>query len=98
MVEFEAGWALTMANLRRGVREPLRPEQVVELARSTEFRSGRRDDGRMVVGEPKAVAERLLELRDEAQVDEVVLVTPSLDRARRAGSLAAVADAWRAAA
>jgi luciferase family oxidoreductase group 1 len=98
VIEFEAGWALTMANLRRGVREPVRPEDVVELARSAGFRSGRRDDGRMVVGEPKAVAERLLELAEEAQVDEVVLVTPSLDRARRTGSYRAVADAWRAAA
>jgi luciferase family oxidoreductase group 1 len=98
VVEFEAAWTLTMANLRRGVREPLRPEQVVELARSADFRTGRRDDGRMVVGEPKAVAERLLELKAEAQVDEIVVVTPSLDRARRTGSYRAVADAWRAAA
>lgn len=98
VVEFEAAWALTMSNLRRGVREPLRPEQVLELARSTDFRAGRRDDGRMVVGEPKAVAERLLELQAEAQVDEVVVVTPSLDRARRTASFRAVADAWRAAA
>jgi alkanesulfonate monooxygenase SsuD/methylene tetrahydromethanopterin reductase-like flavin-dependent oxidoreductase (luciferase family) len=87
-----------MQNLRRGVREPLRPEQVVELARSAQFRSGRRDDGRMVVGEPKAVAERLLELQAEAQVDEVVVVTPSLDRDRRTGSFRAIADAWRTAA
>lgn len=98
VIEFEAGWALTMAKLRRGVREPVRPEDVTALARSDEFRSGRRDDGRMVVGEPKAVAERLLELRDEAQVEEIVVVTPSLDRARRTGSYRAVADAWRAAA
>jgi luciferase family oxidoreductase group 1 len=98
VVEFEAAWTLTMRNLARGVREPLRPEQVEELARSADFRSSRRDDGRMVAGEPAAVAERLLELREQAQVDEVVAVTPSLDRARRTASLVALADAWRAAA
>jgi luciferase family oxidoreductase group 1 len=95
VMEFEAAWTLTMTNLRRGVREPLRPEQVVELARSPDFRSGPRDGSRMVVGEPKAVAERLLELKDEAQVDEIVVVTPSLDRARRTRSLVDLADAWR---
>jgi luciferase family oxidoreductase group 1 len=98
VVEFEAGWALTMSNLRRGIREPLRPEQVRELARSADFRGGRRDDGRMAVGTPKAVAERLLELRELAEVDEVVVVTPSLDRTRRIGSYEAVAQAWRSAA
>ena len=98
VVEFEAAWTLTMSNLRRGIREPLRPEQVVELARSAEFRSGPRDESRMVVGEPKIVAERLLELKEQAQVDEIVVVTPSLDRARRTGSLVALAAAWRAAA
>ena len=86
-----------MRNLARGVREPLRPEEVTAFARSPEFRRGHRDD-RMVVGEPKAVVERLLELKDAAQVDEVVVVTPSLDRARRTESLRAVADAWRDAA
>ena len=95
VIEFEAGWALTMHNLRRGVREPLRPEEITALARSAEFRSSARDDGRMVVGEPKAVAERLLELRDQAHVDELVVVTPTIDRPRRTASLAAVAEAWR---
>ena len=98
VVEFEAAWTLTMQNLRRGVREPLRPEQVTELARSPQFRSGPRDESRMVVGEPKAVAERLLELGLQAQVDELVVVTPSLDRRRRTQSLLALADAWRQAA
>jgi hypothetical protein len=51
----------------------------------------------MVTGEPKAVAGRLLEMRQEAQADEIIVVTPSLDRARRQGSYAAIADAWRAA-
>jgi luciferase family oxidoreductase group 1 len=98
VLEFEAGWALTMQNLRRGVREPIRPETVREFALSAEFRAGRQEDGRMVTGEPKVVAERLLEMKERAQVDEIVVVTPSLDRARRTGSYVAVADAWRSAA
>ncbi len=98
VLDFEAAWTLTIRNIRRGRREPLRPEEVLELARSVEFRSARRDDGRMVTGEPKAVAERLLEMRQQAQADEIVVVTPSLDRARRKASYAAIADAWRRAA
>src|ERR1700690_366842 len=31
VLEFEAGWTLTMQNLRRGVREPIRPEAVREF-------------------------------------------------------------------
>jgi luciferase family oxidoreductase group 1 len=98
VAEFEAAWTLTMSNIRRGVREPLRPEEVTQYARSPEFRAGRDDGGRMVTGEPKAVAERLLEMRQEAETDEIVVVTPSLDRARRTASFAAIADAWRTAA
>ncbi len=96
VAEFEAGWTLTIANLRRGIREPLRPEQVREYARSPEFRRDSRD-GRMVTGEAKAVVERLLELKSEAEVDEIVVVTPNLDRSRRTASFRAIADAWRAA-
>lgn len=98
VAEFEAGWLLTMANLRRNIREPLRPEQVRELAQSPDFRRTPRDDGRMVVGEPKVVAERLLELHSAAEVDELVVVTPAIDRGRRQGSLRDLAAAWRAAA
>jgi luciferase family oxidoreductase group 1 len=98
VVEFEAAWTLTRQNIRRGVREPLRPEQVREFAQSPEFRSGRQDDGRMVTGEPDAVATRLLEMRKLAEVDEIVVVTPSLDRDRRRASYVAIADAWRRAA
>lgn len=98
VLEFEAAWALTMQSIRRGDREPLRPEAVRDFARSPEFRAGRSDDGRMVTGAPKAVAERLLEMRAQAQADEIVVVTPSLDRQRRIGSYTALADAWRAAA
>ena len=98
VAEFEAGWTLTIQNLRRNVREPLRPEQVREYARSAAFRASSADDPRMVTGEPKAVVDRLRELKAEAEVDEVVVVTPNLDRARRTASFRAIADAWRAAA
>ena len=98
VLEFEAAWALTMQSIRLGDREPLRPEAVRDFARSPEFRAGRSDDGRMVTGAPKAVAQRLLEMKAEAQADEIVVVTPSLDRQRRIGSYTALADAWRAAA
>jgi luciferase family oxidoreductase group 1 len=92
VAEFEAGWTLTIENLRRNVREPLRPEQVREHARSAGFR--RSEDGRMATGEPKAVVERLLELKEEAQVDEIVVVTPNLDRGRRTDSFRAIAEHW----
>ncbi len=94
VIDFEAAWTLTIANLRRGIREPLRPEQVKELAASPSFRSSRRDDGRMVTGAPKAVAERLLEMKDQSQTDEIIVVTPSLDRERRKASYTALAESW----
>jgi luciferase family oxidoreductase group 1 len=99
VLEFEAAWALTMANLARNKREPLRPEEVAEHARSEAFRSGRHSrDPRMVTGEAKQVAERLLDMKDRAQVDEIVVVTPSLDRVRRIASYRQIAEAWAAAA
>ncbi|HVB44824.1 MAG TPA: MsnO8 family LLM class oxidoreductase [Streptosporangiaceae bacterium] len=98
VLDFEAAWSLTIANLRRGVREPLAPEQVRDLARSAAFRAARHDDGAMVTGEPKAVAERLLEMKQHAQADEIVVVTPGLDRERRRASFEALAAAWRRAA
>jgi alkanesulfonate monooxygenase SsuD/methylene tetrahydromethanopterin reductase-like flavin-dependent oxidoreductase (luciferase family) len=97
VLEFEAAWALTMRNLARNVREPLRPEEVVEYARSDAFRSRRVDrDPRMVTGEASDVVERLQEMKEEAEVDELVVVTPSLDRKRRIDSYRQIADAWRA--
>jgi len=95
-LEFVASWTLTLQNIVRGRTEPLRPEDIREFARSPQFRAARRDDdGRIVAGEPKAVAERLLEMRQQAQVDEIVVVTPSLDRDRRKASFTALAEAWR---
>jgi luciferase family oxidoreductase group 1 len=93
--EFVAAWTLTLSNLAKGVREPLRPEQVREFARSAEGRASRLDDARMVTGPAKLVVERLQEMKELAQADELVLVTPGLDRQRRAHSFAAIADAWR---
>jgi luciferase family oxidoreductase group 1 len=99
VAEFEAGWALTLHNLARGIREPLRPEEVREFALSAGFRRGAGpNDPRMITGPAKDVAERLLDLRDQAQADEIVVVTPGLDRTRRALSFTTLANAWRAAA
>ena len=92
---FEAGWRLTMANLARGVREPLRPEDVEALAASPEFAALPRDDGRMVVGTAEEVVHGLKDLQERALADEVVLVTPVIDRDSRIASYRAVADAWR---
>jgi len=52
----------------------------------------------MVTGEPKAVAERLVEMKQAAEADEIIVVTPSLDRDRRRASYVALAEAWRSAA
>lgn len=95
VMEFEAAWTLTIQNLRRGIREPLRPEHVRQFARSDAFRRGTGDDTRMVTGAAKAVAERLLEMKELAEADELVVLTPSLDRARRTDSYRALAEAWR---
>jgi luciferase family oxidoreductase group 1 len=95
VLDFEAGWTLTIRNLARGIREPLRPEEVRDFARSPAFRRAPRDEARMVTGEPKAVVERLRELTELAQVDEIVVVTPGLDRQRRIDSFRAIAEAWR---
>ena len=91
---FEAGWALTMRNLLRNIREPLRPEAVVEFARSPEFTDIPSDRSRMAIGTADQVVERLQELQAEAQADEVVVVTPSLDRDARIASFEAIAGAW----
>jgi hypothetical protein len=37
-------------------------------------------------------------MKEQASADEIVVVTPSLDRERRKGSYTALADAWRRAA
>lgn len=96
VMEFEAAWALTLQNLARNVREPLRPEEVRDFARSDVFLGRRRDrDPRMVTGEAKVVVERLRDMQQRAQADELVLVTPSLGRQRRIESYRAIASVWR---
>jgi luciferase family oxidoreductase group 1 len=97
VTEFQAGWTLTIDNIRRGIREPLRPEAVREFARSDRFRAGPSPDARMVTGPAVEVARRLLDFKADAEVDEIIVVTPSLDRERRRASYRAIADAWRAA-
>ena len=94
VLDFEAGWALTMANLARGIREPLRPEQVREHAQSPEFLGNRGRDTRMVTGTAEAVVEELQRMQAQAEVDELVVVTPGLDRPRRTRSLVELAAAW----
>lgn len=96
--EFEAGWTLTMRNLRNGVREPLRPEDVRAYARSQDFKFAPRDEGKMITGTPQAVAERLHEMKLRAEADEVVVVTPGLEREQRKSSFRDLAAAWRSAA
>lgn len=94
VVDFEAAWTLTRRNIQRGIREPLAPEAIREFRSSDDFRA-RRADGRMVTGEPKTVAVRLAEMKALAEADEIVVVTPTLDRGRRKASFAAIAGAWR---
>lgn len=95
VLEFEAAWALTMRNLARNRRAPLRPEEVTAFARSEEFRRERRpQDPRAATGSAKDVVQRLLDLKEQAAVDEIVVVTPSLDRTRRIASYRAIAEAW----
>ena len=53
VLDFEAAWTLTMQNLRRNIREPLRPEEVLKVSRSAEFRAARQDDGRHGGREPR---------------------------------------------
>lgn len=96
VAQFRAAWALTMAQIRRGnLQSQLRRQEIEEAARLAEFR----DDGfaadYMVVGTPKAVVERLLDMQSEAEADELVIVSPGLDPARRIASYQAIAAAWR---
>ncbi len=95
-LKFTAAWTLTIQNISRGIRRPLAPEEVREFGESEQFRAGGSSrDSRMVTGPADAVVARLRELKAEAEVDEIVVVTPSLDRARRQASYRAIADAWR---
>lgn len=94
ITRFEAGWALTMLNLSRGLREPLRPEDVDAFASSPQFLDSPRDRRRMALGTGPEVVARLRELQADALTDEVVVVTPGLDRRARIASFQAIAAAW----
>ncbi len=94
VTRFEAGWALTMLNLGRGIRTPLRPEDVDAFAASPAFLDAPRDRNRMAIGTADEVVARLRELQQESETDEVVVVTPGLDRTARIASFEAIAAAW----
>lgn len=93
VTRFAAGWALTLANLSRGIREPIRPEDVAAYATTPEFAAAPRD-GRMVTGPAADVVAGLRALQAEAGADEVVVVTPGLDRVARIASYRSIARAW----
>jgi luciferase family oxidoreductase group 1 len=96
VAQFRAAWALTMAQIRRGnLQSQLRPQEIEEAARLAEFRDDRFAWDYMVTGKPNAVVERLLDMKAKAQADELVIVSPSLDRTRRIASYRAIAQAWR---
>lgn len=92
--QFRAAWALTMANLARGIREPIRPEQIAEYAQSPQFLATPHDEQRMAVGTADQVVQRLRQIQQQGRTDEVVVVTPGLDRAARIASFQAIAAAW----
>ena len=83
-----------MLNLRRGIRTPLRPEEVDAFATSAEFRNSPRDPDRMAIGPAEQVVARLRQLQRDSQADEVVIVTPGLDRTARTASFQQIAAAW----
>ena len=86
----EHALALALAGLR-SLPERARARSWGEQAAATLY------DAPVVVLGAGGITERLLELQEQAETDEVVVVTPSIDRARRSASFTALADAWRAA-
>jgi alkanesulfonate monooxygenase SsuD/methylene tetrahydromethanopterin reductase-like flavin-dependent oxidoreductase (luciferase family) len=84
-----------MANIRRGIQNQLQASEIAHASHSPEFRDESFARDYMVVGRPQAVVERLLELQAESQADELVLVSPGLDRARRIASYQAIAEEWQ---
>ncbi|MBB3753852.1 luciferase family oxidoreductase group 1 [Mycolicibacterium sp. BK634] len=95
VAEFRAAWALTMANIRRGIQNQLEPSEIAQASHSPEFRDESFARDYMVVGRPQAVVERLMQLQAESRADELVLVSPGLDRARRIASYQAIAQEWQ---
>lgn len=73
-----ATWTLFGDRLRRGERGPRSSlAEALQFARTDEFKSRRAAQSqRMVVGSPQQVQERLDELVDDCQADELVVVCP----------------------
>lgn len=68
---------------RSDVAFQLQMNEIAEAARSPEFQDERHASDHMVVGEPHEVVERLIDIKARAEADELVLVSPGLDRSRR---------------
>jgi alkanesulfonate monooxygenase SsuD/methylene tetrahydromethanopterin reductase-like flavin-dependent oxidoreductase (luciferase family) len=83
-----------MDNIRRGIQAPIVMSEVADAARAAEFHDEGYARDYMVVGSPETVVERLIEIKEQAQADELVLVSPGLDRARRISSYQAIAGEW----
>jgi hypothetical protein len=65
--------------------------EIAEAAHSPEFQDERYAWDHMVVGKPHEVVERLIDIKARAEADELVLVSPGLDRSRRITRNAAIA-------
>jgi luciferase family oxidoreductase group 1 len=94
VAQFRAAWALTMDNIRRRIQNPIVMSEIADAARAAEFHDEGYARDYMVVGNPETVVERLIGIKAQAQADELVLVSPGLDRARRITSYQAIAGDW----
>jgi len=94
VAQFRAAWALTMANIGKGIQNQILLSEIADAARAAEFHDEGYARDYMVVGKPETVVERLIEIKAQAQADELVLVSPGLDRARRITSYQAIAAEW----
>jgi luciferase family oxidoreductase group 1 len=92
-----ASWSMLVNRIRRGERGPGPSlEEVAAHAHSGRFAEVRRSlDGRLFAGPPDRVAEQVADLAERAGADEVAVVSPISDRARRTRALSAFIAAWR---
>ena len=93
-----AAWSMFIQRIRSGQRGP-RPSyaEVVDHGRSREFTAARGDlERRMFVGPAASVAERVRALADQAQVDQVAVISPITEAAPRIASLERLITAWTA--
>jgi len=94
IAEFAAYWTLNMAKLRSGRPGPISPEELREFAASSSYPAAREQmAGRLNVGTPDEVAERLRALVDETEADELIIATPAPDFAQRTRSYELLAKA-----